>query len=431
MRIPSDQLFVARANAARPGFSLTDRNGQSIARICQRLDGLPLAIELAAARVPVLQPEDLLTRLERRLPLLTGGSRDASARQQTMRDTISWSHGLLTPTEQVLFRRLGIFAGGFSLEAAEVIIGWGEHSDLSTMEGIASLASQSLLDQHEAPTAHARFIMLETMREDAMERLAVTGEQEELCQRHAAYFLSLSEMRGQGVPQQSWLEQIELEHDNLRAVLEWSVGRGDRDTAQRLVAALWIYFWAIRGYGSEGRIWADRVRALGPGTSPRLYVEVLFAAGEFAAHFNDVKQATALAKEAHAVAEASGDDLLMGMALHHLAKAVSNRPDPGIGGAETLYGQSLVLLANAVTIDERRTAAVVTHNLAVEAARRGDLAQAEALAAEALARWRELGSNWGTAGTLLMLADTARERGHRHEAMALGQQAVALSWDLR
>ncbi len=428
---PAVQLFVARAKAARSGFILSDLNGPPIARICQRLDGLPLAIELAAARVPVLPPGDLLARLERRLPLLTGGNRDAPARQQTMRDTISWSHGLLTQLEQVLFRRLGVFAGGFTLEAAEAIIGLEEHSDLSTMEGIASLASHSLLDQHEDSTGHARFFMLETLREDAVERLAVSGEQEELCQRHAAYFLALSEMRGQGVPQQSWLEQIELEHDNLRAVLEWSVGREDRDTAQRLVAALWIYFWAIRGYGSEGRLWADRVRALGHGTSPRLYAEVLFAAGEFAAYVNDADQATALAQEAHAIAEASGDDLLTGMALHHLAKAVSNRPDPGTEDPATLNERARALLANAVTIDERRTAAAATHNLAFETARRGDVARAETLAAEALVLWRDISSQWGTAGTLLILADMARERGDRQNAIALSQQSAALCWGLQ
>lgn len=428
---PAVQLFAARAKAARSGFVLSDLNSPSIARICQRLDGLPLAIELAAARVAFLPPGDLLARLECRLPLLTGGARDAPARQQTMRDTISWSYDLLGQAEQALYRRLGVFAGGISLDAAEAVVGSEERSDLAVVEGLASLVRHSLLDQQEDPHGHARFSMLETVREDAMERLAASGEQDEIHRLHATYFLSMSETRGQGSDQGRWLERIDLEHDNLRAVLEWSIGKGDRESAQRLIAALWIYFWAVRGFHGEGRTWANRVRGMGPGSSPRLYAGVLFAAGEFAATSNEMGEATTLAREALATAQAAGDDLLTGMALHHLAKAISSWPDSSGEDAGTMYEQARGLLANAVTYDERRTAAAVTHNLAVDTARRGDFTRAEALAAEALVRWRELGNNWGTAGTLAMLADTALDRGDPVRAALLGQQSLALCWELR
>ncbi len=423
------QLFVARAQAARSGFKLSEANAEAIVAICRSLDGLPLAIELAAARVAALSPAEVRDRLDRRLPFLTGGGRDAPARHQSMTATIAWSHDLLSQPDRVVFRRLAIFAGGFSLAAAETVTQSGDAPNLHVVDCIGSLVDQSLVVQKDNPHGHTRFLMLETVREYATVRLAESGEEVETRRRLADYVLTLSEERDEGVPQLPWLERIESDHDNIRAVLDWSIVRGDIETAQRLVAALWIYFWSIRGYFREGRSWADRTRALGSGSSPRLNLEVLFAASNLAWHSGGIEQSISLAREALAIARQSGDALLIGMALHHLAKAVADQPD--LEDTVQLYEQALVHLAGAVTIDEQRTAAAATHNLAVETARRGDSDCAEILAARALERWREISSKWGTAGTLTMLADTARERGDPARAISVGQEALAICRDLQ
>ena len=190
------RLFVARAEAVQPDFALTPDNAVAVAEICRRLDGLPLAIELAAARVKVLPPAALLARLDHRLPLLTGGGRDLPARQQTMRAAIAWSHDLLTPEEQVLFRRLAVFAGGFTLEAAEAVASGSGEPGIDPFEGVASLLDKSLLRQEAGPGGEPRFSMLETVREFALEQLAASGEEAAIRERHAAWCLALAETAG-------------------------------------------------------------------------------------------------------------------------------------------------------------------------------------------------------------------------------------------
>ena len=292
------QLFAARAQAARSDFTLLDANASAVAAICERLDGLPLAIELAAARIAIFPPAELLTLMDRRLPLLTGGSREAPDRQQTMRATIAWSHDLLSQTEQVFYRRLGVFAGGFTLEAAEAVASRPANPDCSVIDGVdgvTALARHSLLHQQEGSQDHARFFMLETMREDALDRLAASGEEPEIRDHLARFFLTLSETarrESRFREQRQWLDGIELEHDNLRTALEWAIGKGDVETAQRLVAAVW-YFWILRGYLREGRSWIEGARVLGKAQTPGIYARVLGAASEFAGFFGDVDAGSA------------------------------------------------------------------------------------------------------------------------------------------
>ena len=246
------RLFVARAAEIRPGFALTADNAAAVAAICRRLEGLPLALELAAAWVKVLPPALLLTRLEQRLPLLSSGARDLPPRQQTMRDAIAWSHDLLSESEQALFRRLAVFAGGFTLEAAEWVAGAGlrvagpmgdepgagrqpitRNPQPATLDGLAALVEQSLLRWAEpsAPGAgEARFSMLETVREYAMEDLAASGEEDAVRRAHAELFLALAERAEPeltGPAQAVWLDRLEIEHDNLRAALAWSLEAGE------------------------------------------------------------------------------------------------------------------------------------------------------------------------------------------------------------
>src|SRR5215203_5623434 len=229
---PAIALFVQRAQAARPAFGLTDQNAATVAAICARLDGLPLAIELAAARVTVLSPVQILARLEDRLSLLTGGPRDAPARQQTLHNTIAWSYNLLEPDECVLFARLAVFAGGCSLDAAESVCDIDQDLSVGVFDGLAMLVGQSLLRQAEGPEGEPRFSMLETIREYAAERLEISGDAELVRQRHAEHFLAIAEQAESEMvgPRQSvWLERLERAHDNLRAALAWAI---DRDHAE-------------------------------------------------------------------------------------------------------------------------------------------------------------------------------------------------------
>ncbi len=280
-QVPAVALFVDLASASRPDFALTAENATAVAAICQRLDGLPLAIELAAARVKVLPPAALLARLEQRLPLLTGGGRDLPARQRTMRDAIAWSYDLLAPEEQALFRHLAVFAGGFTLAAAEAVAA--PDGTLPVLEGVVALVEQSLLRQMPGTDDEPRYQMLETVREFALEQLAASGDEAALREVHAAYFLALSEQARPhlaGAQQRTWLRRLEVEHPNLRAALEALDASREHETQLRLAANLW-HFWSIHAHFAEGRVHLERalVHAVTPTTDR---AEALLGAGGLA-----------------------------------------------------------------------------------------------------------------------------------------------------
>ncbi len=248
-RNESVRLFLERALAARPDFVINDESVTAVVDICRRLDGMPLAIELAAARSKLYSPQALLDRLESRLTLLTGGPRDLPARQQTLRGAIDWSYGLLEPREQELFRQVAVFVNGCSVEAVEHVVG------SSVVDTLTSLSEKSLLRQADGPPGELRFIMLETLREYAMERLVSNGEADDMRGRHARYFLDMvveAEPELLGPRQTDWLNRLEREHDNIRAALHWYIGAPDTDNGLRFGAAL-ARFWLQRGYLKEGR----------------------------------------------------------------------------------------------------------------------------------------------------------------------------------
>ncbi len=254
---PSGRLFVDRARAAAPAFGLTAENAWAVAAICWRLDGLPLALELAAAKVRFLDPATLLSRLDRALS--AGWARDLPERQRTMRATLDWSHGLLSGPQQALFRRLAVFTGGFSLEAAEAVGSAGEGGDV--LELLGGLAEQSLVGVDPDPDGEVRYGMLEPIRQYAREKLEEAGEAGEVHGRHAAFFLSLAERARphlRAAPQVEWLARLERENGNLRAALTWTLSAGRIEEAARMGWSLWAFWW-IHNYQREGRRWMERV----------------------------------------------------------------------------------------------------------------------------------------------------------------------------
>ena len=259
------RLFIERAQAAKADFSVTNDNAPAVAEICYRLDGLPLAIELAAARIKLLTPQAMLGRLGNRLKLLTGGARDLPERQRTLKSTIEWSYGLLEEDEKVLFARLSVFAGGRTMEAIEAICDAEDDLPVDVLDGLASLVDKSLLKQEEGVGGEPRFVMLETIHEFAREKLQESEEGEDIRRLHAEYFLALAEEGDPGLEEGSqqpvWLERLEEEHDNMRRALSWSLGQGqDSELALRIGAALGE-FWYLRGYWSEGRRWLEEALA--------------------------------------------------------------------------------------------------------------------------------------------------------------------------
>jgi predicted ATPase/class 3 adenylate cyclase len=375
------RLFLERAQAVRGGFALTPETAPAVAEITRRLDGLPLAIELAAARVRLLPPAALLARLEKRLPLLTGGPRDAPARQQTLRDAIAWSYDLLTADEQTLFRRLSIFAGGFSLEAAEAVAN--PEGGLDVLDGLERLSEHSLLRQEEGPDGEPRFTMLETIREYGLEQLAQHGETEATRQTHAGFFLALAEEAEPKLtnPEQLvWLERLEAERDNVLAALDWALV-SDAQIALRLAGGL-AWFWYFRGYLREGRTWLDRILAASGDPGP-LHVGAFAAAGRLARHLGDY------------------------------------------GGAIALLERSLEL---ARTFKDRRGEALALHELgALAGLAEGDAAREAALTEASLAVWRELDDSWGTARTLNNLGYEAYLQGDLDRAVSLLDEGVTLA----
>jgi predicted ATPase/class 3 adenylate cyclase len=346
MRYEAIQLFVQRAQAAKPEFAGSDQNAHAIAEICHRLDGLPLALELAAARVNVFPPDALLERLDRRLSVLTSGPRDLPARQQTLRHAIAWSYDLLSPDEQMLFRRLGVFAGGCTPTAAGAVVGGGEPDPaLAVIDGIASLVDKSLLRQEDR-AGELCFRMLETIREYALECLSATGEAERLQQAHAAYYLAFAERAEPGLlggwRQAEWLDRLTEDQDNLRAALAWFARHGPAEDGLRLAAAL-RRFWRARGNLTEGREHMAALLAL-PAAEPRgrARAKALHAAGLFASGQGDYVEARRSLEESLDIYRRLGDAHGIGWAL--VALGILARYEGDHVAAKSRLEESLALV---------------------------------------------------------------------------------------
>ena len=426
------RLFVARAQATKPGFALTDQNAGAVAAICRRLDGLPLAIELAAARIKVLPPASLLGRLERRLPLLTGGGRDLPTRQHTMRDAIAWSNDLLTAEEQLLFRRLAVFVGGFTLEAAEAVVA-GEGSgnawclpstSLDVFEGIASLVDKSLLVQQTDPGGEARYTMLETVREFAGDQLAASGEKDPIRLRHAEFFVEFAEQAEAAFfdpEEMAWLDRCAAELGNFRAVLERSIdGEGDPALGLRLGAALW-WFWLQRVSLREGRRWLEQALTQDHTAPAAVRAKALAVAGEIATFQNDYSRALAWLEESLALYRAIADPFGLARAQFFLGDHRQNR-----GEVEASISPLEEALAGFRALGATAWAGVTLYYLAVSASLMQDYERARALADEALRLCRQAGFATGMAMTFGRLDTQAFKEGHHEAAEHYFREALAL-----
>ena len=421
-------LFIQRSQAVKPDFQLTSATAPAVAEICARLDGLPLAIEQAAARSKLFPPQGLLARLRSRLALLTGGARDLPARQQTLRNTIDWSYALLDADMQTLFARLAVFVGGFSLEAVEAVCadqelriedrGWKIAAPSSILDSLssildrlASLVDQSLLRQTPGVDGEPRFMLLETIREYALERLELSGEADVVRHQHALHYLGLAvaaESQILGAEQTMWLQRLETDHDNLRAALAWcQTLPGDAEVGLRLAGALWR-FWDTRSYLSEGRRWLEQALALSDFGVPRengllgaadqvsiqrrkaktaMRAKALRGVGALAWSQGDYARAAKLLEESLALFRVLEDSAGIANTQNHLGVIAQLQGD--YVRATTLLEASLALRRE---LGDKHGIAGALNNLGMVALCQGDYARARPLVEEALALVRELGS---------------------------------------
>jgi predicted ATPase len=416
------ELFIGRAEAAGAAVSISAESRHVLGTICNRLDRLPLAIELAAARSRVLPPPTLLDRLDRRLPLLAGGGVNQPARLRSMRDAISWSYDLLPTTIQAVVRQLAVFSSGFSLEAAEVVTG----SDI-VMDGITSLLDASLLNEIGTSDGRMRFAMLETVREFALERLVAAGGEPTARGRHAGWCLGVAEQAATeliGPHERVWLERLAIEHENVRAALNWLLTIGDAETSLRIGAGLYQY-WFVRGHVGEGRSWLERALALPQARhipSP-VRTRALYATAMLCSRQRDGVEAVRLAEECLALASATSDDLGVAYALKVLGMDAVARGDHD--HARTFLDAAIPLFHTAG--DEHAKAIVLMH--------RGMIANApdaDGYLTEAIATFNAIGhTGGGSAMAIARLGQVARALGNRTRAAELFHEAVERAWDAR
>jgi predicted ATPase/class 3 adenylate cyclase len=489
-RCEAARLFIERAAQVRTGFSVTDQNAPALASVCSRLDGIPLAIELAAARVRSLSVEEINGKLDQRFRLLTGGSRTALPRQQTLRSLIDWSYDLLGDAEKALIRRLSVFAGGWTLEAAEATCSDDERGTATderaqtvqrpasrplsmdvdrdvVLDLLTSLCDKNLLvaEQQEGAT---RYRLLETVRQYARERLLESGEGDVWRRRHLECFLALAEEAEPhlaGADQAAWLERLEREHDNLRAALEWSAEAPDGAASGLRLAGLLWRFWDVRGHLAEGRDRLSRALAQDRGADPSVRAGALNGAGVLAQSQGDYPAARGPLEESLAIRRELVDrpgmasslnnlgivgyeqgDYPRARSLHEASLAIRRELGDRLGialslgnlgnvacaqadypGARALYEESLAIMREQ---GHRRGVAILLNNLGNAAYERGDYPAARALLEESLGIMRELGDGWVIAYSLGSLGEVAREQGDYAASRALHQESLVIRREL-
>jgi len=417
------RLFTERALAVQQRFRLTSENAQAVAKLTARLDGLPLAIELAATRVKVLTPQQILARLEGSLSLLASGGRTLPERQRTLRGAIAWSYDLLEKPEQSLFRRLSVFSSGWTLEAAEAVAE-PQGLDLDALEGLSALVDKSLIKSIDPTDGFPRFTMLETIRQFGHEALVTEGELEGIRRRHGEYFLNVAlqaEEQLTGAEQAAWLEQCERELDNLRAALRWAIDTGEADLGQKAAGALWR-FWHQHGHLTEGRAWLDELLAMPAGqgrTAAR--AKALTGAGGIAWWQIDHASAGAFYGEALAIERELGEPGRIAEALYNQAFVAGAIGD--LDGSGDMLEESLALFRTAEL--EHGVARALAMSV-IRDARARDWQRAIAKLEEVVRIWRRLGDRLQLAFDLIWLAFARGRAGRPGEAWSAALEALAL-----
>ncbi len=426
-RTEAIMLFVQRAADVKPDFALTADNAQAVAEICRRLDGLPLALELAAARIKTLTPQALLARLDSRLALLTSGPRDLPPRQQTLRNTIEWSYDLLGENEKVLFRRLAVFAGGCSIEAAEAVCN--ATRDLGNiLDGVESLVDESLVRQGEGLNGQPRFWILGTIREYGLERLTESGEAVDIQRKHADYFLAMAgqaESKIRSGQRDTGLRELEMEHDNLRAALAWSQAADKGDLGLQLAGAL-SWFWYLNGHWSEGRGWLEGALARASADAPAAArAKALFGIGMMAAFQYDGSVALRSLADSIALYRQVADKAGLAYALAIQGTVMTWHGDSDAGRA--ILDESLSLFRDQ---GEKWGLALALGLLGDELIVLGRDEEARAQSERSMTLFRELGDKWGLAIALYNLGYVGVRRGDNELARSQLEESIALLREL-
>jgi len=421
------RLFVDRAQALCPEFALTSANASTIVRICQRLDGLPLAIELAASWVSVLSPGALLAQLDNRLALPSGGFPGAPLRQRSLRDTIAWSYGLLSESSQMLFRRIAVFNGGCSLDAVKEICGDGS---LDVLHELRALVANSLVRRTDHPDGDSRYTLLETVREFGVELLETSSEARTIRQRHAAYFLALAEraeVKQNTIERDPWLDRLDAEQGNLHSALEWALEQEEAEIAVGLCGSL-LPLWQFRYYSNLGREWVGRALALGKDVSAPVLRKALYCAGTLAYVEGEPAEAAGFFADALLRYQEADDPAMTGRVELALGRLTWDDDDLDAARAGRAWFDSAKL-----RFEGCGDTVGLAHSLHYEgliAFKDGDYPRAEACLRDALAMWQALGFSWELAQCIPgHLADVARVEGRLTDAMTLYQECLSFNWE--
>ena len=457
------RLFTERATAVMPAFTLTERNAKAVAEICRRLDGIPLAIELAATRVKAMSVEQIASRLDDRFRLLTGGGRTALPRHQTLQAALDWGHNLLSDGERVLFRRLSVFAGGFTLEAVERVGAGDGVAAPDVLDLLTHLVERSLV-AFDAPEGEARYRLLETVRQYAQAKWLESGETDAVRAAHLEFYLAFAkqaEPHLRGPAQMVWLARLAIEHDNLRAALRWSLDRPDSVEAGMRLAGALQWFWFMRGPVAEGREWLERLLSRGAGVPAAVRAHALAGLGMFNWRLDNYTQARSALEEGLALSQALGDASAIAFVLHHLAHVTEilgsfhravDMFEESVSSFRTIgnaWGTawSLRCMGNAL-LKQGNLARAVSHleeslalvrqtgdrwvlghaltSLGAIAMEQEDYDRANALLEETLGIWREAGDDWGIAVGQFHLGNIAYYQGHHHRAATLYKASIEL-----
>ncbi|MFL5803685.1 MAG: ATP-binding protein [Roseiflexaceae bacterium] len=423
-RNPAVALFVERAQAVLPDFRLTEQNAVAVAAICVQLDGLPLAIELAARRIKLFPTEALLARLEQRLSVLTDGARDLPPRHRTLRAAIGWSYELLSTGEQRLFRRLGVFVGSWTLDAAQAVCQADGELPWNVVDELAALLDKSLLQRTDGTDGQARFTILETIREYALERLAQDGELETVRRQHLGYYLALAEQAGpnfDGAQEGTRLARLRQDYDNLRAALGWVIEQDPAELGLRLVHAL-ERFWFLAGYISEGVGWATALVArVGPAWPAELRAQALRIAGTMVWRHADYAAALEPLGESAAIYRQLGDKRSLAGTLNAFGRALLFQGEHE--RARMILEECSALFQE---VGDHAGLALSLHGRAYVAMDQAGYAAARVFLEQSLPIYRTLGNQWGIAQTLVHLGDIARCEGDYERAAALYQEGLTL-----